>query len=126
MKTESRWTAVRIALVIVMLFLLFWNGINETSVSIATNIIIVVVIISFLRYRYPERYQKDERTKKLSSYAASWSWLITLVIIALLFWINYLGIIELIATQVLGIVLFVMIITMIAFYWYFNRIGDVE
>lgn len=126
MKTDSRWTVVRIALIIGMLFLLLWTGINETSVSMAANILIVIVIISFLRYRYPERYQKDERTKKLSSYAASWSWLITLVTIALLFWLLYLDIFELSATQVLSIVLFVMILTLIVFYWYFSRKGDME
>ena len=37
-----------------------------------------------------EKYQTDERLKKLSSYAVAWSWTISLMVVTFIYWLNYL------------------------------------
>lgn len=123
---KTGWIITGIALAAFILTILFLKGMNGESISIAANIIVVVAAISFFRRRYPERYKKDERTIKLSSYAASWSWLATLITVALLFWIDYLGIYTLAVGQIISIIMFVMIITLVIFRWHFERKGDIQ
>ena len=79
-----------------------------------------------MKKRTADMPESDERTKKLGAYAATYSWLITLVLIAVLFGVDYFNIFKLTVTQALGTTLFVMVLSMNVFRWYFGRKGDVE
>lgn len=94
-------------------------------VLINTGLIIVIATVFrlFKRGNLPDR---DERTKKLAAYGITYSWLLTLVVIAVLSWVEYFGLAELTAEEVLGILLFFMIISANVFRWYFMQKGDVE
>ncbi len=117
----------RIAVVAVMLAALFYMlGFNGQTISVATSIIAVVVVLTIFRHRNREQHNQDERTKKLSGYAAAWSWQITFMAVAGLYWIDYLGAAELSASLVLGILLFLMSATLIGFRWHFMKKGDAE
>lgn len=86
-------------------------------------IFVATVLRIFRRGDLPDR---DERTKKLAAYGITYSWLLTLVVITVLSWVQYFGLAELTANSVLGILLFFMIISANVFRWYFMRKGDVE
>lgn len=94
-------------------------------VLINTGLIIFVatVLRLFKSVGLPDR---DERTKKLAAYGISYSWLLTLVLITVLIWVDYFKLLELTVRGVLGILLFFMIISANVFRWYFMRKGDVE
>ncbi|MBN1763103.1 MAG: hypothetical protein JW878_08540 [Methanomicrobia archaeon] len=95
--------------------------------STVISMITVVLLIWFARWKRPADVpESDERTKKLGAYAATYSWLLTLVFITLLFWVDNLAVVKLTVMQALGTTLLVMLLTMSVFRWYLNRKGDVE
>ncbi|MBN1455956.1 MAG: hypothetical protein JW945_06880 [Methanomicrobia archaeon] len=121
------WLMVWIALLAVILFMVIWHGVNTISVSMVISMIIAVLLAWFVRWRrMGELPERDERTKKLGAYAATYSWLVTLVLIAVLFWVDYLAVVKLTVTQVLSVTLLVMVLSLNLFRWYFSRRGDVE
>jgi hypothetical protein len=125
MLTENRIIVSKIVFGLVILLLLLWNGINEVTISATTSIFAVLIITSLMRKKNPERYQKDERVSKISSYASTWSWFFTFMLVAILFWIDYLKIFELSSTSVIGMIFAFMGGSVILFKWYFMRKGDV-
>ncbi|WP_269850859.1 hypothetical protein [Methanosarcina horonobensis] len=64
--------------------------------------------------------------KKLAAYGITYSWLLTLVLIMVLYWAELLDLAEFTAEATLGILLFVMVISANVFRWYFMQKGDVE
>jgi hypothetical protein len=88
--------------------------------------LIIFIATVFKLFRRGDLPDRDERTKKLAAYGITYSWLLTLVVITVLSWIQYFGLVELTANGVLGILLFFMIISANVFRWYFMRKGDVE
>ncbi len=94
-------------------------------VLINTGLIIFVATVLRL-FKSGDLPDKDERTKKLAAYGISYSWLLTLVVITVLIWVDYFKLLELTARGVLGMLLFFMIISANVFRWYFMRKGDVE
>jgi len=88
--------------------------------------LIIFVATAFRLFRRGDLPDRDERTKKLAAYGITYSWLLTLVVITVLSWIQYFGLAELTADGVLGILLFFMIISANVFRWYFMRKGDIE
>jgi hypothetical protein len=88
--------------------------------------LIIFFATAFRLFRRGDLPDRDERTKKLAAYGITYSWLLTLVVITVLFWIQYFGLAELTANGVLGILLFFIIISANVFRWYFMRKGDIE
>ena len=84
-----------------------------------------IVILTLFRRKHPETYRKDERTIKLGAYGTSWSWMLTFIFVALLYWGDYVKLIQIPASAALGLVFFFMTVTMIAFRWYYLRKGDI-
>ncbi|MEA1924875.1 MAG: hypothetical protein U9M95_03305 [Candidatus Altiarchaeota archaeon] len=76
-----------------------------------------MALITYTRKKYPERYMKDERTKKLSAYAASGSWLITFITVTILFWMDYVGYIEFSASQIINIIFWLMLLSITITGW---------
>lgn len=88
--------------------------------------LILFVITAFRLFRLGGLPDRDERTKKLAAYGITYSWLLTLVLIAVLYWVEYFKLVELTAGGVLGILLIFMSISANVFRWYFMQKGDVE
>ncbi|MDR7665663.1 hypothetical protein RG963_07730 [Methanosarcina sp. Z-7115] len=88
--------------------------------------LIIFIATAFRLFRHGNLPDRDERTKKLAAYGITYSWLLTLVVIAVLSWVQCFGLAELTAEGVLGILLFFMIISANVFRWYFMQKGDVE
>jgi hypothetical protein len=88
--------------------------------------LIIFVATSLRLFRRGDLPDRDERTKKLAAYGITYSWLLTLVVIMVLSWVQHFGLAELTAEGVLGILLFFMIISANVFRWYFMRKGDIE
>jgi len=121
------WMIAQAAVLAALLLAVLWSGANTVSVSAMMSMIIAVLIVWVVRWKrtvdVPER---DERTRKLGAYAAAYSWLLTLVLIAVLFWVDYFTVVTLTVAQALGATLFVMVLSMNVFRWYFSGKGDVE
>lgn len=102
----------------------------KVDASVSTFLIImglvIFVITAFRLFRQGDLPDRDERTKKLAAYGITYSWLLTLVLITVLYWVEFLGLVEFTAEVILGILLFVMIISANVFRWYFMRKGDIE
>ena len=125
MKIERKREIIRIALVGAMILLMFWRKGDPASITIGVNIIAIVILTSFFRKKYPEKYVKDERTKKLGAYAVAWSWQLSYMFIAVLILADYLGYFSLPSDALLGIIFFFMTATMLAFRWHFLRKEDI-
>lgn len=100
----------------------------ETSLSIflITIGLVMFVMTVFRLFKIGDLPDRDERTKKLAAYGITYSWLFTLVLITLLYWIEFFGMAELTAEATLGILLFFMIISANIFRFYFMQKGDVD
>lgn len=102
-----------------------WSDAPSALVSGLVAFGVVLILYGIRMMRDSEVHKKDERTKKLGSYAAAYSWQLTMIAIAVLFWVDYLAIAEIPVETVLGLLLFWMTFTLIIFRWYFMRKGDV-
>ena len=123
MEDERKWLVFKVAMIAVMLGLLLWRRFDQMSIMVSVNIILVITLIMLMRKKYPERYRKDEMTRKIGSLSASWSWMITLFVVTFMFWFDYLDMMTLSAGQVITIVFVTMIATVLIFRAYFMRKG---
>ncbi|WP_406656202.1 hypothetical protein V7O62_10100 [Methanolobus sp. ZRKC2] len=122
--------AYSIALLLIMsgvAMLAFFEKNQELSLALV-NAGSIIIFVTFVRGRRRSRggTLKDERTVKLGSYGLSYSWIATLVLVTLLFWVDLFGLVRFNVSQILGILLFVMVLTAKGFQWYLFRKGDVE
>ncbi len=91
------------------------------------NIGSIILFVTFIRAkRYRSGPVKDERTIKIGAYGLSYSWLITFILISILFWVEEFELAQITVKQVLAILMFTMIITAKGIQWYLFRKGDVE
>ena len=88
--------------------------------------LILFVITAFRLFRLGGLPDRDERTKKLAAYGITYSWLFTLILIAVLYWVDYFKMVELTVGGVLGILLIFMSISANVFRWHFMQKGDVD
>ena len=88
--------------------------------------LILFVITAFRIFRLGGLPDRDERTKKLAAYGITYSWLLTLVLIAVLYWVDYFKLVEITVGGVLGILLIFMSVSANVFRWHFMQKGDVE
>lgn len=122
-------TMYSIAVILIMagvFVVAFVDGYQEMAISLI-NIGGVMIFITFIRAkRFKNGPMKDERTVKIGSYGLSYSWFVTLIVVAMLFWIDYFELVQLTVDQVLGLLILVMAVTAKGFQWYLFRKGDVE
>lgn len=108
------------------LVLPFLVGGTEALSSILVTIGLVILAVAAVRHwRFRDEPEKDERTQKIGAYGISYSWLLTLVFLAVLFWVDYLGVLVLTAETVLLATILLMGISARIFQWYLFRQGDV-
>ena len=97
---------------------------NEIISLIFINAGTIITVIGVIHFnKFGERLTQDERTRMLGARALSGSWLITFVTLNIIFWIDYLEIIGLAISQVLGIMLFVMVLSAGILQWILKRKG---
>lgn len=99
---------------------------QQAGISLINIGAIIIFVTLWRARRYRDGPVKDERTVKIGAYGLSYSWFITLMVIALLFWVDELELIRMNVKHVLGILMFTMIITAKGIQWYLFRQGDVE
>lgn len=109
-----------------ILSLVFQEIDSSISISLINIGLIIFIVTVFRLLRKGALPDRDERTKKLAAYGITYSWLLTLVLIAVLYWVEYFKLVELSAEGVLGILLFFMIVSSNIFRWYFMQKGDIE
>jgi len=109
-----------------MLSIAFQEVDKSVSISLISIGLIILLVTVFRLFRKGELPDRDERTKKLAAYGITYSWLLTLVLITVLYWMEYFKLVELTVGGVLGILLFFMIVSSNVFRWYFMQKGDVE
>ena len=101
------------------------DGIEALSSILVTIGLVTIAVVVMRHWRLRDELESDERTKKLGAYGISYSWLLTLVFLAVLFWVDYLGLLILPVGGVLFVTILLMGISARLFQWYFFRQGDV-
>ncbi|MCZ7384996.1 MAG: DUF2178 domain-containing protein [Candidatus Methanoperedens sp.] len=95
--------------------------------SAAVGVGIATMISGMYHYtKYGDQPLYDERTKKISGYAASSTLLAMMLSMAALMIADELKLLILTGAHVLAILFFVMVLFLNLSLWYFNRKGDVE
>ena len=109
-------------------FLLIILRENYSHIGISLiNIGAIMIFATFIKVKRLRRGAiKDERTVKIGAYGLSYSWLLSLVLLSMLFWVDYMQLVQMTVTQVLGIMIFAMVFSAKGFQWYLFRKGDVE
>ena len=97
----------------------------EQSLALAVvNTGVIITIASYAASVRKDKVLQDERTKRLGAKAASYSWMVTYVLVALLvWWFEYTDLVMSLEA-VMGILLFEMTMSMLGFRWWFNRKGE--
>ncbi|MDK2890218.1 MAG: hypothetical protein PWR21_850 [Methanoculleus sp.] len=99
---------------------------TEAISSLLVTIGLVILAVAVVRHwRFRDEPERDERTQKIGAYAISYSWLLTIVFLALLFWVDYLGVVALTVEAVLLSAILLMGLSARLFQWYLFRQGDV-
>ena len=129
MKKEYKYRMIigAVLLLAAMAMQMFLGGVDFHIVSMVLVAGMVLLGTGVVRsMRYGEGPETDERTKKVSAFALSYSWLVTLVLVNVLFLMEEFSVLAMTAGQALGSIISVMIVVPILFQWYFRRKGDVE
>ena len=112
----------KIVLIMIMLGLLVYKKPNSDYISIVVAIIMVLLVTSFIRWKNPNAYKQDERTRYISSKAVSLSWFISLILVTLLYWNEYIDLFLLTSNQIITTIFIKMVGSIILFRIYFFRI----
>ena len=128
MKKEYKYRLVIGPIILLIgIALLIFGKIDDLitgTLIIAGIFLLLNGVLKHLRYKnMPER---DERTRKIGAFAAAYSWVVTIVFITVLFWLNHLEIWKMTVQQALGLTLYVMIFVTLIFQWHLKRKGDAE
>jgi len=103
-----------------------WVGDGDNASILITMGVVIIAVMALCLWQYGEDIEADERTKKIGAYGLSCSWLLTLVLLFLLFWADRLALMALTAGDVLLVAILVMTISAKVFQWHLSRKGDVE
>jgi hypothetical protein len=116
-----------ILLLVAVVLLIFWKNAPGVIISALMAAGFASTINGIYKHsKYGVQAESDERTRKISASAATYSWLITLLFVTILGFFNYFSQLEMTVAKVLSIIIFVMIGTLVLFYAYFARKGDIE
>jgi peptidoglycan/LPS O-acetylase OafA/YrhL len=87
---------------------------------------IILFVICFISLRKSADSDiRDERSLKIGTWAISYSWYLTFLVVIVMFWLSYLDLVAIDAFAALGILIMLMPLSTVAFQWYFSRKGDV-
>jgi len=100
-------------------------NISNLNLLIITSIginLLAVTVFNFLKNK--DGINKDELTRKIADRSAAYSWVITFFIIFIIYWLNYLEIVNFTINSVLIIIYFFMILSVLIFQNIFLKKGD--
>lgn len=108
---------------------IFWSGIDTIWVSRITSFLItagiVFIALGVVRHMiYKEEPEEDERTKKINALTLSYSWIVTLVLVAVLLLLDKWDILKMTVMQALGLTMAVMIVVAIISELFLKRKAD--
>ena len=116
-----------ILLLVAVVLLIFWKNPPDIIITVLMSVGLATTITGIYSHsKYGVQAEFDERTRKISAAAVKYSWFITLTFVGVLGFLDYFSPLEMTVKKVLSTVILVMIGTMIVFYVYFARKGDVE
>ncbi len=98
---------------------------SDGNATLAMLFCVVIFTGNFFGYLGMEKGSQDERTMKIGTYAATYSWYITLIAMCFLF-IWDVAFMHMSVARFFGIVLLVMVTSMMIINTYKERKGDVE
>ena len=101
------------------------DGTEALSSLMVTIGLVILAVAAVRHWRFRDEPEKDERTQKIGAYAISYSWLLTIVFLAILFWVDYLRLLALTVETVLLSAILLMGLSARLFQWYLFRQGDV-
>lgn len=103
----------------------FASRFDSFSFTVMFTAGLVLLLSGLIRHkRYGNGPEQDERTKKISYTALAASFQITLMIIILLWWINYFNPLKTAIGDLLGLLLLAMIFLTIFFRFYYGKKED--
>lgn len=122
----------KISIAVALSFIALGIALTALKINVSSPIMsgIFAVGLSMLfvslykHFKFGEGVDEDERTKKVTARALSFSWFATLIIITMMMQADRLNV-KLEAEGALGIVFFFMVLTLSAFRWYFDKKGEV-
>lgn len=120
----SIWVGSAI-LIVTSLYLMATKTMNDYT-AIGLLIGMTIYIVSFFAYIGMEKTARDERLKKIGTLAATWSWYTTLIFVGFLlvsmFWAQRFHD----PVELMGLVVFVLVTTMLVANTILSRIGDID
>jgi drug/metabolite transporter (DMT)-like permease len=127
----EKYTKISYTFALILILIgIFMVAFQEQYQALGTGFInagSVIIVITFIKARrYRNGPAKDERTIKIGAYGLSYSWLITFILISLLFWVEEFEMAQLTVKGVLAILMITMIVTAKGIQWYLFRKGDIE
>ena len=112
---------------VAMVLKLFWSGIHPAITNTLTIVGLVLIVLGVVRHmKYGARRDEDERTKKINAFTLSYSWVVTIVLVGVLLWLDHYNILKMTVMQALGLTMFVMIAVAVVSELYLKRKGDIE
>lgn len=112
-------------LIVDSLYLMAYKSLNDL-ITIGLLFGIIIYVGSFFAFIGMEKTAKDERLRKIGTMAATWSWYITLIFICfLLVSMQWAGRIHN-PVELMGLVIFVMVTTMLISNTILSKVGDIE
>jgi hypothetical protein len=116
--------ALGIGIAIPVLGLNVDKGIATAFYSTASAIFAVGMVL-YWRMKKGQKVIRDERVDQVARKAASWSWWYSYILIACLFWVQYLKLYPLTVDIVLGAMFYFMVLSYAFSQWYINRMPNV-
>ncbi len=114
------------AILLVCSFYLMATKIMNDIIAIGLLLGVIIYVSSFFAFIGMGETAKDERLRKIGTLAATWSWYITLVFLAFLvismFWAGRIHD----PIELMGLTIFVMVLTMLISNTILSRIGDID
>jgi hypothetical protein len=104
--------------------LLSMAGYNADFMIVAGVTAIILALV--IRWRTGHQPESDERSMKIWAFGAGYSWLVSLLFVAILLGGGYLGLLTMSAQQAMEMIAWVMSLSAVLFMAYFRHKGDVE
>lgn len=130
MNTKRRYMITTVSGAIIMMigillsaFTSLSDKIYESGIITMGMVMIVVGVVHMIKNK--EGPVKDELTRKIADRAAAYSWLITILVLLVVFWLNHFEVVAFTVNGVITITYLSMVATMILFQRVFWARGDV-
>jgi uncharacterized membrane protein len=117
-------TLILLAGIFLAAFTEYSEKITQSGIITIGMVMIVVGVVRMIRKR--EGPAKDELTRKIADRSAAYSWLATLLVLFVVYWLNFFEVFTFTVNGVIAITYVVMVFTMILCQRIFWRKGDVR